>query len=78
MSEGQEKFEHTHGQTQDWKQPEMSKATRDVLQRVRKMIPPLLPSFHKGMCFMKRLKLACSHQTCNELPWWTARNRLNC
>lgn len=48
MSEGQEKLEHTHGQTQDQKQPEMSKATKQVLQRVRRMIPPMLPSFHKG------------------------------
>lgn len=76
MSEGQEKLEHTHGQTQDRKHPEMSKATRDVLLRVRKMIPPMLASFHKGMCFLKRLKLACNHQACNELPWCTARNRL--
>ena len=49
MSEGQEKLEHAHGQTQDCKQPEMSAATRQVLQRVRKMIPPMLASFHKGM-----------------------------
>lgn len=48
MSEGQEKLEHTHGQTQTPQQPEMSKATREVLQRVRRMIPPMLPSFHKG------------------------------
>lgn len=49
MSEGQEKLQHTYGQTQNPKQPGMSKATREMLQRVRKMIPPMLPSFHKGM-----------------------------
>lgn len=51
MSEGQEKLKHTHGQTHNPQQPEMSKATREVLQRVRRMIPPMLPSFHKGMCY---------------------------
>lgn len=28
--------------------PQMSRATRDVLMRVRKMIPPMLEKFHKG------------------------------
>lgn len=49
MCEGKENLQHTHGQTQDRKQPEMSKATREVLHRVRRMIPPMSPTFHKGM-----------------------------
>lgn len=28
--------------------PEMSKATREILAKVRKMVPPLLDKFHKG------------------------------
>jgi len=28
--------------------PEMSPATRDILMKVRKMVPPMLEKFHKG------------------------------
>jgi ATP-dependent NAD(P)H-hydrate dehydratase len=28
--------------------PQMSSATRDILLKVRKMVPPMLEKFHKG------------------------------
>jgi len=30
-------------------QPKMSQAARETLQKVRKMIPPMLEKFHKGL-----------------------------
>lgn len=30
--------------------PEMSSATKDILAKVRKMVPPMLEKFHKGLC----------------------------
>ena len=34
--------------TADSSSPEMSAATKDVLSKVQRMIPPMLESFHKG------------------------------
>lgn len=30
-------------------EPEMSSATKEVLARVRQMVPPMLEKFHKGV-----------------------------
>lgn len=35
--------------------PEMSAATRGVLARVRRMVPPMLDKFHKGSSFFPRV-----------------------
>lgn len=48
MSEGNEKLVQNAGFSGADNTLKMSKMTRDTLQRCRKMIPPMLPHFHKG------------------------------
>lgn len=38
----------------DASKPDMSAATKDVLTKVQRMIPPMLDTFHKGMCSLSR------------------------
>lgn len=38
--------------------PEMSAATKEMLARVRQMVPPMLEKFHKGtVCFLCSLSV---------------------
>jgi ATP-dependent NAD(P)H-hydrate dehydratase len=38
--------------------PGMSRATREILAKVRKMIPPMLEKFHKGKYVQKAISVS--------------------
>lgn len=70
MSEGNEKLELNAGRPGDDNKPKMSKATRDTLQRCRKMIPPMLAHFHKGQ--MGRVAVIGGSEDYTGAPYFSA------
>jgi hypothetical protein len=41
--------------------PEMSKTTREILAKMRKMVPPMLEKFHKGKCLRDTVSASCGN-----------------